>query len=251
MNTSLSKKLSVAAVVAVVLGVVAAVLTYPEMCEGPRGRKMSLARKGWQKWVVEPADEKAKVQLRDFFKLVGDGYPEDSKKPAIAELVREMTKTSKWCSPAMEEDLFARRLDGAFLVGDYAECERMMDQFTDKSESWRKGAKAKIRAHAALDAGDKATAIKEFQEFVDIILVTDEDVDEIDPYTGTEWTREMIVARNYKRLAQLSEEIGRADGAAAYRAKAAEMFKTAYEMALENPDMKATIEKEAGDLLQR
>ena len=244
----MSKKLAVAAVAAVVVGVAAAVLTYP-VCNGPRGRRVSVLRLGWNKWVVEPADAKAKMQLREFFKLVGDGYPEDSKKPAISALIAEMAKTARWCGPAMAEDLFVRRLDGAFLVGDYDLCQRMMDEFTDKTESWRKGAKAKLRAHAALDAGDKETAIKEFNEFVETLLVTDEEVDEVDPYTGTEWTREMIAARNYKRIAELCDDVGRAEDAAAYRAKAVEMFKAAYEIAIENPDMKATIEKEAGDLL--
>ena len=150
----------------------------------------------------------------------------------------------------MREQLFARRLDGAFIVGDYAKAELLMDELPGKSANWKSGAKAKIRAHAAQDKGDKATALKEYGVFLEAMRADASDVSEIDPYTGVEWTKEMIVARNLKRMAGLAADIGKADEAAKLLAEAKEVFKAALEKAKDDPEMKAAIEKDAGDLIK-
>lgn len=206
--------------------------------------------KSYLKKVRLEADKKGRQELRTFYKLAGNGYPDAAAKTNLVALIAEMEQTSKKCGEDMREALFARRLDGAFIVGDYAKAESMMDELPGKSDNWKKGAKAKIRAHAAQDKGDKATALKEYGVFLETMRADKAEVNEIDPYTGVEWTKEMIIARNLKRMAGLASDIGRKEEAAKLLAEAKTMFKAALEKAKDDPEMKAAIEKDAGDLLK-
>jgi hypothetical protein len=206
--------------------------------------------KTYVKKVRAAADKEARVQLREFYKLAGNGYPDAAAQTNLVRLIGQMEVLSKKCGPDMREALFARRLDGAFIVGDYLKAESLMDELPGKSENWKKGAKAKIRAHAAQDKGDKATALKEYGNFLASIRAEAATENEIDPYTGVEWTKEMIIARNLKRMASLAADIGEKDKAAALLAEAKVAFKAALEKAKDDAEMKAAIEKDAGDLLK-
>ena len=200
--------------------------------------------------VRDAADREGRLELTQFYKLAGNGYPDAKARTNLVALIEKMELTSKKCRDDMREQLFARRLDGAFIVGDYAKAELLMDELPGKSANWKAGAKAKIRAHAAQDKGDKATALKEYGVFLEAMRADASDVSEIDPYTGVEWTKEMIVARNLKRMAGLAADIGKADEAAKLLAEAKEVFKAALEKAKDDPEMKAAIEKDAGDLIK-
>lgn len=200
--------------------------------------------------VQAAADRKGRAELSRFYKLAGDGYPDAAARTNLVALIAEMEQTSKKCGADMREALFARRLDGAFIVGDYAKAESLMDELPGKSANWKAGAKAKIRAHAAQDRGDKAAALKEYGVFLETIRAESGDVNEIDPYTGVEWTKEMIVARNLKRMASLASDIGRKEEAAKLLAEAKTVFRQALEKAKDDPEMKAAVEKDAGDLLK-
>lgn len=195
-------------------------------------------------------DQKARAELKEYYALAGNGYPDAAAKKKLTALMEQMAQTSLKCGTDMREELFTRRLDGAFIVGDYAKAESLMDELPGKSDAWKKGAKAKIRAHAAQERGDKATALKEYGVFLETIRADKESPNEIDPYTGVEWTKEMIIARNLKRMASLAGELGRADEAAKLLAEAKKTFKAAYEIAKDDAEMKAAIEKDAGDLLK-
>lgn len=196
------------------------------------------------------ADKAAAQQLRDFYRLVGNGYPDKESCAKIREVMVSMEETMKRCSEVTYEALFSRCLDGAFIVGDYEKAELLMDSLPGKTENWRKGAKAKIRAHAALERGDKAAAIPEFLAFLESIKAEPGEINEVDPYTGMEWTRDMIVAHNLKRLGELSADIGKADDAAKYAADAKAMFAKALADAKDDPEMQDAIMKCAGDLLK-
>ena len=196
------------------------------------------------------ADRRASELLRTYFKLASDGYPDEKAKEQLRPVIAEMGAVSERCRDRMKEALFPRRLDGAFLVGDYAIAEAMMDQIPDKSVNWREGAKAKIRAHAALEKGRKAVAIKEFLAFCDTQLKEDPESKEFDPHTGVEWTRDGVLAHNYKRISDLAGETGDAALRDKYLAEAKKYAKVAIEKAAGDPDSKAAMEKEFAALVK-
>ena len=174
------------------------------------------------------ADKGAVQALREYDRIVGDGtkeIPAEKFRP----LLERMNACEKHCSEDLAELLFARRMDGVFLLGDFAEAERMIDSLPKKSDNWKTGVKAKIRAHAALARGDKNAAIGEFETFCNSLLAERADLTECDPCTGIEWSREGILARNYRRMGKLAAEIGDLERSA----KFAEAAKANYAVALE------------------
>jgi len=176
------------------------------------------------------ADRRATECLRQYARIVGDGMkavPAEKLAPVLAE----MSALSGECSEDFVELLFARRLDGAFLVGDYALAEKMMDDMKGRSRNWKEGAKAKIRAHAALVHGDKAAAIGEFEKFCQALLREDPGFSECDPSSGLEWSREALLARNLKRMSELAEEIGDKDRSEKFLSEARKYAKVALQKA--------------------
>ena len=204
----------------------------------------------YRAYVRDCADRDGARQLKEFYRLAGNGYPDKAAQAKMRDVMAEMEKTMQKCSSGTYEALFGRCLDGAFIIGDYAKAESLMDDLPGRSENWRNGAKAKIRAHAALEKGDKAAAISEFQAFLESVKAEPGEMNEIDPYTGTEWTKDMIVAHNLKRMGDLSADIGKTGDAARYRAEAKALFDQALKAAGDDQEMKDAIIKCAGDLLK-
>ena len=203
-------------------------------------------------YVRDQADKKASECLRTYFRTAGDGSPNAVACEELKKVMAEMEAVSKKCSSEMANLLFERRLDGAFLIGDYAKAEAMMDELTGYTENWKAGAKAKIRGHAAQMAGDKATALKEFSVFVETLVKDETMKEEIDPCTGVAWTKEGLLARNKKRMAELAADIGQKAEAVKLRAEAKAHYLAAIAEAVENNDAEAKteLEKDAGDLLK-
>jgi len=189
-------------VVVVVLGLIALALAY-------------VGFRCYRDYRRDRADKCAVECVRDYSRIVGDGRSPVPAKTLGPVLVK-MTEISDKCSKPVAELLFSCRLDGAFLVGDYALAEKMMDAVPEKSASWKEGAKAKVRAHAALARGDKAAAIGEFEAFCQALLRESPDIVEYDPCTGMEWSREGLLARNLKRMSGLAADIGDKDRAARF-----------------------------------
>lgn len=194
------------------------------------------------------ADRCADDCLRAYAKIVGDGR---SRVPAetLVPVLKKMEELSGTCSDAVAEMLFARRLDGAFLAGDYAQAERMMDDLPEKSANWKAGAKAKIRAHAALERGDKAVAIGEFETFCKTLMQEPPDAVECDPYSGVEWSKEGLLARNLKRMAGLSAEIGDKARAEKFLSEARGYAEVALEKAKDDQESAAALRAEFPDFL--
>ena len=198
------------------------------------------------------ADAAASDCLRRYYKAAGDGSPSAEGRAALKGILAEMEAVSPKCSATMANALFERRLDGAFLIGDYARAEAMMDELKGYTENWKTGAKAKIRAHAALQKNDKATALKEFGIFVETLVKNDKMKDELDPLSGIAWTRNGLLARNKKRMAELAADIGQKAEALKLRAEAKAHYRAAIAEAEANGKLKAKaeLEKDAGSLLK-
>ncbi len=203
-------------------------------------------------YVRNQADKRASECLQAYFRAAGDGSPNAVACEELKKVMTEMETVSQKCSPEMAKLLFDRRLDGAFLVGDYAKAVAMIDELTGYSENWKEGAKAKLRGHAAQMAGDKATALKEFGIFVETLVKDETMKDEIDPCTGVAWTKEGLLARNKKRMAELAADIGQKDVALKLRAEAKAHYLAAIAEAEASNDTEAKteLEKDAGDVLK-
>jgi len=197
-------------------------------------------------WYVErqldKADNEGYESVQVFFKLIGNGFPDKAQFPAISAEVAKMAEISTRCREDVRELLLLRRMDGAFIVGDFASAEKLMDEYTERSEAWRKGAKAKIRAHAAMVKGDNRKAVEELETFVKMVIDEPGMDVELDPSTNEEWTREMIVAKNYFRLAVLASSFDK-KAAADYTVKAKEFVEKARKQADGDKPMLATIDK--------
>jgi len=195
------------------------------------------------------ADRRATECLRQYARIVGDGttaVPAEKLAPVLAE----MAALSGECSEDFAEALFARRLDGAFLTGDYSLAEKMMDDVPGQSQSWKEGAKAKVRAHAALARGDKAAAIGDFETFCQALLQEPPDFSECDPSSGLEWSREALLARNLKRMGELAAEIGDKDRSAKFLSEARTYAKIALQKAEDDPDCRQVLLDDFGSLVK-
>lgn len=193
------------------------------------------------------ADKRVCECLREYDRIVGDGRKEVSADKLRPVLV-EMLALSGSCSDMYLETLFDHRLDGAFLIGDYALAEKMMDDMPGKSANWKEGAKAKIRAHAALERGDKSAAIREFQAFCQTLLTGDPDSVECDPCSGIEWSHEGLLARNFKRMSELAAEIGDKDRASKFLEDARKYAKVALQKAEGDEAAKKAMLDDFGEL---
>ena len=198
------------------------------------------------------ADKAGAQCLRTYYKEAGDGSPDVAACEELRRVLAEMEEVSKKCSPDMARMLFERRLDGAFLIGEYEKAANLIDELPDYSETWKSGAKAKIRAHAALKNGDKATALEQFVVFVETLVKDENAKGEADPCTGITWTKNGLLARNKKRMSELAADIGNTNLSASLRAEAKAHYLAAIDEAEKNtdPDAKAELEKDAGDLLK-
>lgn len=197
-------------------------------------------------WYVErqldKADNEGYASVQTFFSLIGNGLPDKSQYPAISAEIAKMAEISTRCREDVRQLLLLRRMDGAFIVGDFEGAEKLMDEYTERSEVWRNGAKAKIRAHAAIVKGDNRKAVVELESFVKMVIDEPGMDVELDPSTNEEWSREMIVAKNYFRLALLASAYDK-KAAEGYAAKAREYVEKARKFADGDKAMLATIDR--------
>ena len=119
-----------------------------------------------------------------------------------------------------------------------------------RSPGWCKGTAAKLRAHKAMEAGDKKEALKQLLAFGAFMLSDEQkDFEDCDPTTGIVYSRDWVVARNYMRCAKMSRDLGDARQADAYLADAKRYFATAHEKAKDDQKSLDTLRaemKEAG-----
>ena len=119
-----------------------------------------------------------------------------------------------------------------------------------RSPGWCKGTAAKLRAHKAMETGDRKEAVKQLLAFGAFMLSDEQkDFEDCDPTTGIVYSRDWVVARNYMRCAKMSRELGDAAQADAYLADAKRYFATAHEKAKDDQKSLDTLRaemKEAG-----
>lgn len=184
-----------------------------------------------------------------FIRFAGDGAGRAADAPRLKDLLAFSDDLLKRAvlSASAAASLRERRLDGFFLVGDYAGAIALLEGggIANRSPAWCKGTAAKLRAHQALDGGDKKEAIRQFLAFGEFMLSDEQkDFEDCDPTTGLLYSRDWVVARNFLRCANLSKETGDAAAANKYRNLAKTHFATAREKAKDDRKSLEALEAE-------
>ncbi len=217
------------------------------------------AQSPWKFWTLRcgmltrvPYDAVGQLTEDQFIRFAGDG---GAKAPDAARL-KELLAFSKELlgmgvlSKSAENSLRERSLDGLFLVGDFDGAVALLENggVAGRSPGWCKGTAAKLRAHKAMEAGDKKEAIRQLLVFGEFMMSDEQkDFEDCDPTTGLLYSREWVAARNFMRCANMSKEIGDAEAAAKYLSEAKGLFATAREKAREDRKSLEAIEKEMKD----
>ena len=187
-----------------------------------------------------------------FIKLAGDlKSPKADTDRRIKDLIAfsakliDGGKLTKMATNSLRE----RRLDGFFLVNDYDGAIAMLDQGLDgRSPEWCKSTAAKLRAHKAMDKGEKKEAVKQLQIFIDYMLSDAmKDFEDSDPANGVVYSREWVAAKNYMRCAILSQEAGDEKAKIEFTQKALPLYKTALEKAKDDDVSIKELKKEMSD----
>ena len=149
-------------------------------------------------------------------------------------------------SKSAMNSLRERRLDGYFLVSDYDGAIAMLDQGIEgRTPEWCKSTAAKLRAHKAMDAGQKKEAVKQLLVFIEYMLSDAmKDFEDSDPANGVVYSREWVAAKNYMRCATLSGDDGDAKAKADFTGKAKPLYKAALEKAKDDDVSLKELQKE-------
>ena len=184
-----------------------------------------------------------------FIRLAGDvKSPKADTDRRIKDLIAFSAKMleSGTLSKSAANSLRERRLDGFFLVNDYDGAIAMLDKGLDgRTPEWCKSTAAKLRAHKAMESGDRKEAVKQLIVFIDYMLSDEmKDFEDSDPANGVVYSREWVAAKNYMRCATLSGEAGDAKAKADFTEKAKPLYKTALEKAKDDDISIKELQKE-------
>ena len=184
-----------------------------------------------------------------FIRLAGDvKSPKADTDRRIKELIAFSATMldSGTLTKAAANSLRERRLDGFFLVSDYDGAIAMLDKGLDgRTPEWCKSTAAKLRAHKAMEAGDRKEAVKQLVVFIDYMLSDAmKDFEDSDPANGVVYSREWVAAKNYMRCAVLSGEDGDVKAKADFTEKAKPLYKTALEKAKDDDISIKELQKE-------
>lgn len=135
-------------------------------------------------------------------------------------------------------------LDYCFILEDFSSALHILDAgIAGYDASWHEMAKAKVRAHKALQEDRPLDAIREFRAFMTLIRSSNDSESEEDPSTGVIHTRDMILGRNAKRIGDIYASIPNADQAATAFREARSYYESALK-STDDPDTIALIQKE-------
>ena len=171
-----------------------------------------------------------------FIRLAGDvKSPKADTDRRIKELVEFSGKLldGNVLAPSSHDSLRERRLDGFFLVGDYdSAIAEMLKGLPGRTKEWCDSTVAKLRAHKAMESGQRKEAVKQLKIFIDYMLSDAmKDFEDSDPANGVVYSREWVAAKNYMRCATLSGDDGDAKAKAEFIEKARPLYKAALEKA--------------------
>lgn len=127
-------------------------------------------------------------------------------------------RLSAMVTDVQDKDMIrACALDGYFLLEDYDRALKLLEKpLPDMKGADHANAINKIKAHLALQKGDKAEAVKRFRDFMETVKVGPEK--QVYAVTGLTYTREMCLGLNAKRIGDILSSMNDAQSAqAAYK----------------------------------
>ena len=194
-----------------------------------------------------PYDFIARLAEDQFIRFAGNGSDVKPDAAVLKGLLEFSGRLLPQCGQAAANSLRERRLDGYFLTGDFDGAIAILENggVPGKSPAWCKGTASKLRAHKAMDAGDRKEAVARLLEFVGFMKSDEQkDFEECDPTTGILYSREWVLARNLMRCSKMTAELGDAAKAGEYKAEAAKCFATALEKAKDDEKSLASLKEE-------
>ena len=139
-------------------------------------------------------------------------------------------------------------LDGAFIIENYDLAVTMLEKgIPGKDKVWHDMSIPKVKAHRAMAKNQPREAAGFFRAFMDAWIATEQE-EEFDPVNGIAYSREWILGRNAKRIADLFESIPDKAEADKALAEAKAYFATALEKAANDPEALKKLKEETAAL---
>ncbi len=147
-------------------------------------------------------------------------------------------------------DIKVKVLDGAFITENYNLAVNMLEKgIPGKDDKWHSMSIPKVKAHRALAANEPREAVKHFREFMEAWVKSGQE-EEFDPTTGVAHSREWILGRNAKRIAEILDAIPDKSAADEARSEARKYFKVALEKAEKDAEALKLLQKETEGFMQ-
>lgn len=151
----------------------------------------------------------------EYWKLiVKDGQPDHM--TALLKFNERLTETLP--DSEIKDQLILNAVDGYFVMEDYGKALQLLKEpLAIMSPAMREQSINKIKAHRALQRGNKKEAIKRFRAFMDEVKTWPNNPT-LHPLTGQIYTKQMYLAANAKRIGDILTAMNNTlEAAEAYR----------------------------------
>ena len=184
-----------------------------------------------------------------FIRFAGTGFPTPVAQARIKKMIAFANDLMPGLEPADAKSLRERLLDAHFVVNDFDGAVSILEKgLPGHSENWCKAAIAKIRAHQAEEKKDDAEALKQFIAFGEAMAAEpDKGIPELDPTSGIAYCRAWVLAKNARRCSEYAKKTGKEDDAAAFLAKAKELYQKAIEDTADDQKSLSVLKKEMAE----
>lgn len=184
-----------------------------------------------------------------FIRFAGNGFPTPEQQARIKKLIAFADGLMQDLEPSDAKSLRERLLDAHFVVNDFDGAVSILEKgLPGHSENWCKAAIAKIRAHQAEEKKDDAEALKQFIAFGEAMAAEpDKGMPELDPTSGIAYCRAWVLAKNARRCSEYAKKTGKEDDAAAFLAKAKELYQKAIEDTADDQKSLSVLKKEMAE----
>lgn len=184
-----------------------------------------------------------------FIRFAGNGFPTPEQQARIKKLIAFADGLMQDLEPSDAKSLRERLLDAHFVVNDFDGAVSILEKgLPGHSENWCKAAIAKIRAHQAEEKKDDAEALKQFIAFGEAMAAEpDKGMPELDPTSGIAYCRAWVLAKNARRCFEYAKKTGKEDDAAAFLAKAKELYQKAIEDTADDQKSLSVLKKEMAE----
>ncbi|MDD5677688.1 MAG: hypothetical protein PHW60_06800 [Kiritimatiellae bacterium] len=158
------------------------------------------------------------TSLASFYYEYWDVIARQNKPADLAALLKFSDRLYPALTKKRDKDMFrVYTFDSCIILGEYERALKMLEEpMANMKPSTQQIAVNKVKAHLALQKGDKKEAVERFRAFMETAKNWPEP--EIDPVTDLVFTKEMCLGMNAKRIGDILSSVNDAPGAqAAYQ----------------------------------